>query len=113
MSCQVKKVKSAADLLGLVRAVVTEGLVGLIGLVGLSGAGVLDISDVARVTVDVISYLLDATVGKLHVVGALGVVIVAGLLVAELVAGGIVIDGPVEVVVGFGGLVGLVGLVGL
>ena len=53
------------------------------------------------------SYLLDATVGNLHVVGALGVVIVASLLVAELVAGAIVINEPLEVVVGLRGLVGL------
>ena len=95
-------------LLGLFGSVVTtEGLVGLVGFEGLSGAGVGDISDVARVAVDVVGNVLDATVGELHVVGSLGVVTVAGLLVAELVAGGVVVHGPLEVVLGLGGLEGL------
>ena len=54
--------------------------------------------------------LLQTTVGKLHVVRSLGVVAVTGLLVAELVAGGVITDGPVEGVLGLTGLVRLDGL---
>ena len=55
----------------------------------------------ATVLVHCVGDLLDAAVGQQHVEGALGVVAVAGLRVAEVVAGVIVLDGPVEVVGGF------------
>ena len=70
---------------------------------------VLDVGDVAVVTVDVVSYGLETTVGKLHSVDALGVVTVTGLLVVEVVAGGVVLHRPLEVVLGLVGLVGLKG----
>ena len=52
------------DLLGLLGAVVMKVFIRL------SRASLPDVGNVARVTFDVINYLLDATVGKLHVIGS-------------------------------------------
>ena len=88
-----------------------KGLKGLVGIRVASLALVADLCYVARVTVHVVSHLLQAAVGKVYVVGALGVVSVAGLLVAEVVAGGVILHGVVEVVLGLARLVGFVGLI--
>ena len=97
------------------------GLVGVVGIswpvfTGLEGSGldgveaslalVGHVGDVAVIAVDDVRDLLQAAVGELHVVGSLGVVAVTGLLVSELVAGGVIADGPLEVVLGLSGLEG-------
>ena len=88
-----------------------EGLAG-VGVGEASHAVVLDVGHVAVVTVHEVSDGLQAAVGEVHGVHALGVVTVAGLLVVEVVAGGVVLYGPLEVVLGLGGLAGLEGLEG-
>ena len=57
---------------------------------------VCDLSDVARVTVHVVSHSLQAAVGELYGVGALGVVVLAVFLVVEVVACVAVVHLPVE-----------------
>lgn len=70
---------------------------------------VLDVSHVAVVAVDVVGDGLQAAVGQLHSVHSLSVVTVAGFLVVEVVASGVVLYRPLEGVLGLGRLVGLVG----
>lgn len=55
----------------------------------------------ARVAIDGVGDLLDEAVGQQHVVKALSVVTVAGFLVAKVVAGVMILNGPVEGVDGF------------
>lgn len=56
---------------------------------------------VAGVPDDGVGYLFDAAVGQKHVVGALGVVAIAALLVAEVDAGVVVVDNPFIRIGGF------------
>ena len=95
---------------GVTRSGRGVGLPGLCGLRVARLALVADLRHVARVAVHVVGHLLQAAVGELHVVGALGVISVAGLLVAEVIAGVFIPHGVVEVVLGLRGLVGFVGL---
>lgn len=67
----------------------------------LSLALVLHGGHVAAVPVDSVGDLLHAAVGQQHVVAALGVVAVAGLVLAEVKSGIVVLHGPVEGVFGF------------
>jgi hypothetical protein len=79
-----------------------SGLVsGLIfGLVVIFGfAGVFDVSDEARVTIDVVRDGLTTTIGENDEVFSLGVVSVAVLSVTKVQVGVVVLDGVVEVVV--------------
>ena len=88
-----------------------SGLVGG-GRVSGSGVGLLivslgvtvvgDISDVSRVAVDVIVDVLLATVGEDDPVVSLGVVTIATFVLAHVDVGVVVVDGPVEFVVGGG-----------
>ena len=71
---------------------------GATGVLGLTLVG--DLGQVARVALDIVGDLLEATVGQVHEVVALGVVSIAGFRVAVVVAGGGVINEPVEVIVG-------------
>ena len=61
-----------------------------------------DISDVTGVTVDVVVDVLLATVGEDDPVVSLGVVTIASLVLAHVDVGVVVVDGPVELVVGGG-----------
>ena len=93
-----------------------SGLVGGGGVSGgrVSGSGVSllivslgvtivgDISNVTGVTVDVIVDGLLATVGEDDPVVSLGVVTIASLVLAHVDVGVVVVDGPVEFVVGGG-----------
>ena len=83
---------------GLIRGLVGGFGFGLVVVFGL--AGVLDISDEARVTIDVVRDGLTTTIGKNDEVFSLGVVSVAVLRVTEVQVGVVVLDGVVEVVVG-------------
>ena len=75
-----------------------SGFVG--GLVVVFGfAGVLDVSDEARVAIDVVRDGLTTAIGKNDEVFSLGVVSVAVLRVTEVQVGVVVLDGVVEVVV--------------
>lgn len=81
--------------------------IGLAGFTGFPGMGVVaglafvgDLSVVARVTVNVILDLLQATVRELYIVRTLGVVSIPGLLMTEVVAGRVVLHGPLELVLG-------------
>ena len=78
-----------------------SGFVG--GLVVVFGfAGVLDVSDEARVAIDVVRDGLTTAIGKNDEVFSLGVVSVAVLRVTEVQVGVVVLDGVVEVVVSRG-----------
>ena len=66
----------------------------------LSLALVGDLRHEARFAVVSVLDALEAAVGQLHEVGALGVVALEGCLLAVVVAGGRVVDGPVEVIAG-------------
>ena len=61
-----------------------------------------DISNVTRVTVDVIVDVLAAAVGEDDGVRSLGVITVAGLVLVHVDVVVVVLDGPVEFVVGGG-----------
>jgi len=75
-----------------------SGLVG--GLVVVFGfAGVLDVSDEARVTIDVVRDGLTTAIGQQDEVFSLGVVSVAVFVVAEVQVGVVVLNSVVEVVV--------------
>ena len=89
---------------GFVSGSVVSGLgvgSGLV-VVSLGVTVVLNISDVTGVTVDVIVDGLLASIGKDDVVRSLGVITVAGLMVAHIDVGVVVLDGVVEVVVSGG-----------
>ncbi len=89
---------------GFVSGSVVRGLgvgSGLV-VVSLGVTVVLNISDVSGVTVDVIVDGLLAAIGKDDVVRSLGVITVAGLMVAHIDVGVVVLDGVVEVVVSGG-----------
>ena len=85
----------------LISGLVGGGRVGLL-VVSLGVTVVGDISDVTGVTVDVIVDVLLATVGEDDPVVSLGVITVAGFVLAHVYVRGIVIDGPVESVVSGG-----------
>ena len=75
--------------------------------VGRSGVGlgvtvVGDISDVTGIAIDLIVNVLATTVGENDVVVSLGVFTIAGLVLAHVDVSVIVLDGPVEFVVGGG-----------
>lgn len=59
---------------------------------------VVNICQEARVTLDSVGDILATTIRKLHMVGALGVVAVTALLVAEVIARVVVLNGVIEVV---------------
>ena len=67
-----------------------------------SFSGVLDVSDVARVTVNVVVDSLAATIGQVNEVGSLGVVSVAVLVVTEVDVAVVVLDSVVKVVLSRG-----------
>lgn len=76
------------------------GPISLLGVLCLPLVG--DLRHIARVPVDSVVNFLEAAVRQLHIVEALGVVALSCLLLAEVVAGGCVADGPAEVIVGRG-----------
>ena len=83
------------------------GVLGLSGLVaGLLGRRVLgltligDLSLVSAISVNGVGHLLGPAVGKGNVVGAGGLVTIPGLLLSVIVVGVVILDGPVEVILG-------------
>merc|ERR1711973_1061709 len=59
-----------------------------------------DISNKARVSIDGVGDLLQAAVRELHIVGALGIIAITGLLVAKVIARVVILDSIVEVILG-------------
>jgi hypothetical protein len=70
--------------------------------ISLSVTIVSDISNVTRVTIDLIVNILAATVGENDVVVSLSVFTIAGFVLAHVDVRGIVINSPVEFVVSRG-----------
>ena len=89
----------------LIVGLVGRGMVGGFVVVSLGVTVVLNISDVTGVAIDVVVDHLLATIGENNVVVSGGLVTVAGLVLAHVNVGVVVLDGPVVFVVG-GGLVG-------
>ena len=71
---------------------------------------ILHIGYIAIVTINMECDLLQATIGKLYIVGSLGVITVTGLLVTKVVLWALIWDSPLEVVLGLTGFVGFKGL---
>jgi hypothetical protein len=96
---------SLADVgwLGLVGVSLVGGLGGIGGLV-VGGIGVLglsvvgDLSNVARVSVDVVLHGLTAAVREKDVVGTVGVVSITVLVMPVVIVGVVILHGPLEVV---------------
>merc|ERR1712029_1142024 len=70
----------------------------IFGVLSLTFIG--DISNIARVTIDGVGDLLQAAVRELHIVGALGIIAITGLLVAKVIARVVILDSIVEVILG-------------
>ena len=80
---------------------VSGGRVGLV-VISLGVTVVLDISDVTRVAIDVIVDGLLAAIGENNGVRAGGLVTIAGLVLAHVNVGVVVLDGPIVLVVSGG-----------
>ena len=75
-------------------------LAGLGGRVVASLAIVGHLSQEAGFTVHSVLHLLHAAVGKVHVVAALCVLVVTGLLLPEVVVGIAIVNTPLELILG-------------
>ena len=87
---------------GLVGGLAVLGVVGGLVVVSLGVTIVGDISDVTGVAIDVIVDGLLAAIGENDGVRAGGLVTIAGLVLAHVNVGVVVLDGPVELVVSGG-----------